>query len=84
MRHATLLVLLSALTLLPPRDASAQIRASELQTIAQVVDGTRITVEYSRPRLRGRTAIFGTKAVKWDEVWTPGANWATTLERKRC
>jgi hypothetical protein len=24
--------------------------------------------------------LFGTRAVHWDEVWTPGANWATTLD----
>jgi hypothetical protein len=29
--------------------------------------------------VRGRDTIFGGE-VKWDEVWTPGANWATTLE----
>ncbi len=59
---------------------SAQVRASELGTMSQVIDGTRITVEYSRPRARGRDPIFGTKAVHWDEVWTPGANYATTFE----
>lgn len=58
----------------------AQIRASELQSIAQTVDGTTLRVTYSRPRLRGRTEVFGTRAVQWGEVWTPGANWATLLE----
>jgi hypothetical protein len=59
---------------------SAQVRASELGSMSQVIDGTKITVEYSRPRSRGRDPIFGTKAVHWDEVWTPGANYATTFE----
>jgi hypothetical protein len=63
-----------------PATASAQIRASELQSIAQTVDGTTLRVTYSRPRMRGRFPIFGTKAVQWGEVWTPGANWATILE----
>ncbi|MCY7297680.1 MAG: DUF2911 domain-containing protein [Ilumatobacteraceae bacterium] len=67
----------SALT---PVRADAQIRASELQSIAQTVDGTTLRVTYSRPRLRGRSQVFGTKAVHWGEVWTPGANWATLLE----
>ena len=58
----------------------AQIRASEIGSVSQIVDGTKITLDYSRPRARGRNAIFGTKNVKWDEVWTPGANYATTLE----
>jgi hypothetical protein len=59
---------------------SAQTRASELGSMSQVIDGTRITVEYSRPRSRGRDSIFGTKTIHWDKVWTPGANAATTLE----
>ena len=63
-----------------PAVAEAQIRASELQTIAQTVDGTTMSITYTRPRMRGRWPIFGTKAVQWGEVWTPGANWATVLE----
>jgi hypothetical protein len=58
--------------------SAAQIRASELGTVSQTVDGTVITLEYYRPRLRNRDTIFGGE-VKWQEVWTPGANWATTL-----
>ena len=60
--------------------ASAQVKASELGTMVQVIDGTTITMQYSRPRVRGRNPLFGTKAVHWGEVWTPGANYATTLE----
>jgi len=59
--------------------AQAQVRASEPATISQTIDGTVITLEYSRPRQRGRSPIYG-KEVPWGEVWTPGANWATTLE----
>lgn len=60
---------------------SAQIRASEEGTVSQTVDGTTLSIRYSRPRLRNRTVseIFG-KEVKWGEVWTPGANRATTLK----
>ncbi len=65
---------------LAPVRADAQIKASELQSIAQTVDGTTLRVTYSRPRMRGRWPVFGTKAVQWGEVWTPGANWATLLE----
>jgi hypothetical protein len=60
--------------------AAAQVRASELATMAQTIDGTHITMVYSRPRARGRDPIFGTRVAHWDEVWTPGANWATTFE----
>jgi hypothetical protein len=56
-----------------------QVKASEPGTVSQTIDGTAITVAYSRPRARGRDSLFG-KVVTWDEVWTPGANWATTLE----
>jgi len=63
-----------------PTTASAQVRASEIGTMSQIIDGTKITMEYSRPRARGRDPLFGTRIVRWDEVWTPGANWATTFE----
>ncbi len=65
-----------------PSPAPAQIKASELASVSQTVDGTRLTVDYSRPRARGRDSLFG-KVVTWHEVWTPGANWATTLEVSR-
>jgi len=63
-----------------PHLARAQIRASEVGTVSQTIDGTKISLEYSRPRARGRTTLFGTSAVRWGETWTPGANWATTLD----
>ena len=74
------LVLCSAVGL--PSPARAQIKASELGSVSQTVDGTTLTVDYSRPRVRGRDSLFG-KVVTWHEVWTPGANWATTLEVSR-
>src|SRR5512147_2293691 len=77
---ATVLTVLSSAPVAP---AHAQIRASELQTIAQTVDGTTIKLTYSRPRLRGRSNVWGTRIVNWGEVWTPGANDATLLETDR-
>lgn len=71
------------LSAVPATTALAQIRASERQTIAQTLDGTTIAITYSRPRLRERTNIWGTRVVQWGEVWTPGANEATTLEVNR-
>ncbi len=76
MRTASLVLLMILVTAAP---ASAQIRASERARVRQVVDGTTITIDYARPRVRGRAPIFG-GAVWWGEVWTPGANMATTLE----
>jgi hypothetical protein len=69
------------LLLLPGR-SSAQIRASEMGSVTQTIDGTRITVAGSRPRARDRDRLFG-HVVHWGEVWTPGANFATTLETSR-
>ena len=63
--------------------AHAQVRASELASVSQTVDGTVIAVEYSRPRARGRTGLYGGRAVPWNTMWTPGANWATTFETNR-
>ncbi len=61
----------------------AQIRASERGSVSQTVDGTVITVDYSRPQVRDRDSVFASRGkgiVYWGEIWTPGANWATTLE----
>ena len=60
----------------------AQVRLSERAVITQTVDGTVISVDYARPRVRGRSPIFG-RRVHWGEVWTPGANMATTIEVSR-
>lgn len=57
----------------------AQVRASERGGAFQEVNGTTVTVEFGRPEMRGRTDIYG-GLIPWGKVWTPGANWATTLE----
>lgn len=72
-------IVASALTLaISALPARAQ-RLSEPGSVAQTVSGTRITVEYSRPVERGRRNVFG-DLVKWGQLWTPGADWATTLD----
>lgn len=76
-RRAGVLLVSSAALL--PGLAGAQVRASEVATVSQTVDGTTITVQYARPRVRGREVIYG-GLMPWGEVWTPGANYATTLE----
>ena len=70
---------LAAALLLPPQESQAQVRASEAATVRQTVDGTELTLEYSRPSLRGRGDLFGGQ-IPWGLVWTPGANQATTFE----
>jgi len=59
--------------------SSAQIAASEFSTISQSVDGTVISIEYSRPSRRGRDTLFG-GVMAYGQVITPGANMATTIE----
>ncbi|MEP6762826.1 MAG: DUF2911 domain-containing protein [Gemmatimonadaceae bacterium] len=62
--------------------ADAQILASERATVAQTIDGMRLTVEYVRPRARGRENIYG-GLEPYNSAWTPGADSATTLEITR-
>ena len=62
--------------------AWAQVRASERSMMSQTIDGTVLIVDYARPRVQGRAVLFG-KEVAWGEAWTPGANWATTLDVSR-
>ena len=74
--------LVVALGLVAPVPVIAQARPSESAVVGQTVAGTRITLEYYRPVARGRANLFG-GLVHWGELWTPGANWATTLEVSR-
>lgn len=70
---------LCCLGLFVARPSNAQIVASEKGEVKQTVDGTEITVRYSRPSLRGREDVLGGE-VPDSVLWTPGANDATTLE----
>lgn len=65
------------LLLVVPAEASPQ-AASERATLTQIISGTEVEIRYSRPSLRGREEIFG-RQIPWGEVWTPGANAATTI-----
>src|SRR5206468_7050387 len=76
------LVALPALWL-APAVVVAQIHASEHFTLTQKVSTTTITMEGDRPVARGRKLFGPDGVVKWGEVWTPGANWATTMEVDR-
>lgn len=72
----------AALAVTPVVGTQAQVRASERGMVSQTIDGTTLTVDYARPQVRGRDSVFG-KVVHRGEVWTPGANWATTFELSR-
>ena len=69
----------ASLSLIAAHAAMAQLVPSEKALVAQTVDGTRMTVEYSRPRMRGRTTLLGT-VEPWGRAWTPGADDASTLD----
>jgi hypothetical protein len=79
LRAAGIVVILAVI----PAAIDAQVRASEQGTVSQVVNGTRIVVDYARPQLRGRDSTFGRLVHFGGAPWTPGANWATTLEVDR-
>ena len=64
-----------------PIAASAQNR-SEKASVMQEIAGVTVTIDYYRPVARGREKLFG-GVVHWGETWTPGANWATTLDVSR-
>lgn len=72
------ITLLAGLTLLVPPGAEAQVVASERSHVTQMISGTAIEIDYSRPSARGRDPLFG-NVVPWGEVWTPGANNNTTV-----
>ncbi len=59
--------------------SNAQITASEFGTVSQAVDGTVISIDYSRPSRRGRDSLFG-GVMAYGQIITPGANMATTID----
>ena len=73
-------LLLSALALVLTVSVNAQVKTpqpSPFSKIEQVVGLTDVTVEYSRPGVRGRT-IFG-DLVPYDKLWRTGANANTKI-----
>jgi len=63
------------------RATGQTIPKSQHATVSQTVAHTEITIVYDRPVARGRP-LFGA-LVPWGEIWTPGANVATTFEVSR-
>jgi hypothetical protein len=59
----------------PPEDKSK--RPSPPGTASVVLNGKNITIDYSRPYLKGRK--IGGEIVPYGQVWRTGANEATTL-----
>jgi hypothetical protein len=63
-----------------PARAGAQVHVSQHGTVSQQIAGTTITIEYDRPTARGRTLFGDGGIVHSGDLWTPGANWATTFQ----
>jgi hypothetical protein len=81
-RAAAVLALLAGAPVLPAAAAHAQSQRSERATVGQTFAGVTVRLVYARPQARGRDSVIG-RVVHWGETWTPGANWATTLETDR-
>lgn len=80
MKKAFLTTCLSALCMLVAFSLSAQVKTpapSPWSKTEQMVGLTKVTVEYSRPSIKGRT-IFG-DLVPYDKPWRTGANQATKI-----
>ena len=56
---ARIVTLLTLVSICAGTRAVAQVKASEPASVSQTVDGTTITVVYSRPQARGRDSLFG-------------------------
>ncbi len=56
---------------------------SQHGSVTQRVGITDIGIEYNRPVARGRTLFGDRGVVKWNEIWHPGADSATTITFSR-
>jgi tetratricopeptide (TPR) repeat protein len=78
-RLSTAAALVAALALAAPAAAQLNLpRPSPGATVKQTIGLTDVTVEYSRPGVKGR-AIWG-DLVPYDKPWRTGANASTTIQ----
>ncbi len=73
------IVLFLSLVLVESTQAQS-VRKSQKGTVSQQVAQTTISIEYHRPVAKGRVLFGDEGIVKYDGVWMPGANEATTIE----
>ena len=71
------ILLIGALTIESYSQKKEEVRISPKATIKQTIGFTNITIEYSRPGVKGRT-IWG-NLVPYNAVWRAGANEATKI-----
>src|SRR5437016_715600 len=72
-----ILALMCMLTLLAAAQEDKSKRPSPPGTAEVTLKGKKITIDYSRPYLKGRHV--GQELAPWGKVWRTGANEATTL-----
>lgn len=56
------------------------VRKSQKGTVSQKIANTEVNLEYHRPVARDRVLFGDDGIIKYDKVWMPGANEATTIE----
>jgi len=79
MRRTEIVALSAALALLVSAPLAAQKkRVSPHETVSATIGGSKVTIEYGRPYLKGRQAVGGT-LVPFNSVWRTGADEATLL-----
>ncbi|GAB5407688.1 MAG: DUF2911 domain-containing protein [Balneolaceae bacterium] len=76
-----LLPLILLIALITAQNIEAQsVRKSQKGIVTQKIANTEISLEYHRPVARGRVLFGENGIVKFDKIWMPGANEATTIE----
>lgn len=78
---ARIIRIAAAAVLAPAPAAAQQIPWSQRAEVHQRVAFTDIAITYNRPVARGRTLFGG--VVRWNAVWNPGADSATTITSSR-
>lgn len=75
---ASLAAVLLAVVATFPTAAQQKQRLSPHETVSATLGGTKVTIEYGRPYLKGRKAVGG-QLVPLGKVWRTGADEATKL-----
>ena len=73
----SIVALCALLTLAVTISAQTKAPASPAATAETTIDGKKVTINYSRPSMKGRTVMGG--LVPYDKVWRTGANKATVF-----
>ena len=73
----SIVALCALLTLAVTISAQTKAPASPAATAETTIDGKKVTINYSRPSMKGRAVMGG--LVPYDKVWRTGANKATVF-----